>query len=291
MLYNVLNFIEWALTHVDPETVLEGADLPLALEECGMEPWHYLFGAVRVRTTRSQIEERWQNYYSMHGWTREAFNNATAAFRESDYATDCQGLCDAYLTYECGEKTDINANMNYDSWCTEKGKLGDIDRQYVIGEALFFQNKSTGKMTHVGWICGFDADGEPLVVEARGLWHGVVVTKLSERPWTHRGRMTRKFEYKEDTDMDKPIKLERTTPMMQGAHIKAMQTALNALGYKDDKGCELDEDGKCGAKTMQAVKAFAKAHADVVSGTSPIAVFTSVGGTYQLNLISAEKGA
>lgn len=286
--YNVNSFIEWALKHVNPETVPEGAKLPLPHEECGTEPWHYLFGTVRTHTTRPVLNERFANYYSMHGWTREAFNNATAAFRENDYATDCQGLCDAYLTYECGEKTDINANMNYDSWCTEKGKLSDIERPYAIGEALFFQNKSTGKMSHVGWVCGF-LDGEPLVVEARGLWHGVVVTKLSDRPWTHRGLMTKKVEYTEDADMDKPIKLEKTSPMMQGTHIKAMQTALNALGYKDDKGCKLDEDGKCGAKTMQAITAFANAHADPApsNAAAPIAVFTSDDGVYQLNVMSA----
>lgn len=44
-------------------------------------------------------------------------------------------------------------------------------------------------MTHVGWICGFDSDGTPLVVEARGLRYGVVVTRLDTRPWTHRGIM------------------------------------------------------------------------------------------------------
>lgn len=289
-MHNVIDFIKWALTHVDPSTVPENTKLPLALEECGTEPWHYLFGTVRSRTTRALIEERWRNYYSTHGWPEERYKNATAAFRESDYATDCQGLCDAYLTYECGKKTDINANMNYDSWCAEKGKLSDIERPYAIGEALFFQNKSTGKMTHVGWVCGF-LDGEPLVVEARGLWHGVVVTKLSDRPWTHRGLMTKKFEYTEDNEMDKPIKLERTTPMMQGEHVRKLQVALNALGYSDDDGNALEEDGKCGARTMQAVRAFANVHADAVQSVTPIAVFTSSDGGYQLTLIPSEKDA
>ena len=44
---------------------------------------------------------------------------------------------------------------------------------------------SNGKMTHIGWICG-SVNGEPLVVEARGLSYGVVITKLSQRGWTHR---------------------------------------------------------------------------------------------------------
>lgn len=286
-MYKVKNFIRWALTHVDPDTVPDGADLPLPHEECGIEPWHYLYGTVKAQTTRARTAERWENHYKKT-WTKEAYDNATAAFRDTEYATDCQGLMDAYLTYECGERTDINANMNYTSWCTDKGEISKLERPYVIGEALFCCNKNTGKMTHVGWICGFDMDGEPLVVEARGLWYGVVITRLESRPWTHRGLMAKKFEYKEDTDMDKPVILAKTSPMMQGDSIKKLQEALNALGYTDNYGNALEEDGKCGAKTMQAVKSFANAHADTVSGTSPIAVFTSSDGAYRLQIVSSE---
>ena len=50
-------------------------------------------------------------------------------------------------------------------------------------------------MGHVGWVCGFDEDGEPLVVEARGLYFGVVVTRMGSERWTHRGLMTVKFDY------------------------------------------------------------------------------------------------
>lgn len=286
-MYDVKNFIKWALTHVNPDTIPDEAKLPLPIVECGVEPMHYLFGTVYSKTTRAKIEERWQNYYSSHGWKRADYDLATASFRDADYATDCQGLCDAYLTYECNEKTDINAHMNYTEWCTEKGKISEIARPYVIGEAVFYYNKNTGKMTHVGWICGSNKNGEPLVVEARGLRYGVVVTKLSERPWTHRGLMTKKFNYESEDDMtmDKPIVLAKTSPMMQGEGIKQLQKALNALGYKDDKGCNLDEDGKCGNCTMQAITAFANAHAiGVVNAPEPIAVFVDRDSKHTLTL-------
>ena len=292
-MYNVNEYIRWALTHVNLDEnsykILSEANLPLPIEECGTEPWHYLYGTVCSKTTQAKIEERWQNYYSSHGWKRADYDLATASFRENDYATDCQGLCDAHLTYECGEKTDINANMNYISWCTDKGKISDIDRPYVIGEALFYYNKTTGKMSHVGWVCGFLA-GEPLVVEARGLRYGVVVTKLSERPWTHRGLMTKKFNYEseENTIMDKPVILAKTSPMMQGVGIRKLQEALNALGYKDDKGCKLDEDGKCGNCTMQAITAFANAHAVQPIETAPIFCITSDDGKYNLKAYTTE---
>ena len=288
---NVLDFIRWALIHVNPNTVPSGAVLANGTAtNVGAEPWHYLYGTVRAKTTPSRIKERWENYYSSHGWSKESYNNATSGMQPDDYATDCQGLLDAYLTYELGEKTDVNADYNYRKWCSEKGKTSEIERPYEIGEAVFMAN-SRGKMSHVGWICGFDSDGEPLAVEARGLSYGVVITRLEARPWTHRGLMTKIFEYKEDESMDKPIKLEKTSPLMQGEYITALQIALNALGYTDFDGNALEEDGKCGTKTMQAVKAFANAHADCMAAPAePIAVFMSADGGYRLAVIPAEEG-
>lgn len=286
-MHNVKDFIKWALTHVDPESIPAGASLPLPLDKCGVEPWHYLMGTVKRQTTRETLNERYVNHYCKT-MTRGVYDDLTSSFHKNDYATDCQGLCDAYLT-EQGEKTDINANMNYNSWCTSRRKIDKIDRPYVIGEALFSYNSSKGKMTHVGWICGFDADGEPLAVEARGIWYGVVVTKLSDRAWTHRGLMTKKFSYEsEDTNMDKPMVLAKTSPMMQGDAISKLQQALNLLGYKDDEGRSLDEDGKCGNCTMQAVRSFANAHADTVQPVetaTPIAIFESADGAYKLAII------
>lgn len=281
---NVLNFICWTLTHVKPETVPQKAILPLALKECGTEPWEYLYGSVCVETSQSTLDRYFETHYSKK-MSRAEYDKITASWSRTGHATDCQGLCDAYLTYECNEKTDINAHMNYTEWCTEKGKISDIDRSFVVGEAVFMQSKSTVKMTHVGWICGFDADGDPLVVEARGLKYGVVVTRFESRSWTHRGLMMKKFNYEsEDTDMDMPMVLEKTSPMMQGEGIKQLQKALNALGYRDEQGLKLDEDGKCGAKTMQATQAFANAHAVQPIETAPVFCITSDDGKCNLKV-------
>lgn len=255
---NVLDFIRWALTHVNPDTVPSGAVLANGTAtNVGAEPWHYLYGSVRTNTTATRIAERWRNYYSSHGWSREAYDNATAKMQPEDYATDCQGLLDAYLTYELGEKTDINADYNYRKWCTGKGKTSKIERPYELGEAVFMAN-SGGKMKHIGWICGLDSDGEPLVVEARGLSYGVVVTRLEDRAWTHRGLMTKKFDYKEDKPM--AIKFEVIKPMLKGDGVKAMQNALNVNGYTDDNGNKLVEDGKWGSKSQAAFRKLLEAH-------------------------------
>ena len=255
---NVLDFIRWALTHVNPNTVPSGAILANGTAtNVGADPWHYLYGSVRTHTTATRIAERWKNYYSSHGWSREAYDNATAKMQPDDYATDCQGLLDAYLTYVQGEKTDVNADYNYRKWCTGKGKTSEIERPYELGEAVFMAN-SGGKMRHVGWICGLDSDGEPLVVEARGLNYGVVVTRLEDRPWTHRGLMTKKFDYKEEQPM--ATKFEVIKPMLKGDGVKEMQKALNANGYTDDNGNKLVEDGKWGSKSQAAFRKLLEAH-------------------------------
>lgn len=255
---NVLDFIRWALTHVNPNTVPSGAVLANGTAtNVGTEPWHYLYGTVRTKTTPSRIAERWKNYYSSHGWAREAYDNATAGMQPDDYATDCQGLLDAYLTYVQGEKTDVNADYNYRKWCADKGKTSEVERPYELGEAVFMAN-SGGKMKHIGWICGLDVDGEPLVVEARGLSYGVVVTRLEDRAWTHRGLMTKKFDYKEDEPI--AIKFEVIKPMLKGDGVKAMQNALNVNGYTDDNGNALVEDGKWGSKSQAAFRKLLEAH-------------------------------
>jgi hypothetical protein len=88
---------------------------------------------------------------------------------------------------------DTNANGNYVNFCTDKGLCSAINRPYVIGEAVF--NGSNTKKTHVGWVCGFMPDSSPLVIEARGLSYGVVITNMATRPWKYRGLMTKRFEY------------------------------------------------------------------------------------------------
>ncbi len=255
---NVLDYIRWALTHVNPNTVPSGAVLVGGTAtNVGAEPWHYLYGTVRTKTTQSRINERWKNFYSSHGWSKEGYDDATAEMKPDDYATDCQGLLDAYLTFVQGEKTDVNADYNYRKWCTGKGKISEVERPYELGEAVFMAN-AKGRITHVGWICGLDVDGEPLVVEARGLSYGVVVTRLEDRPWTHRGLMTKKFDYKEE----KPVatKFEVIKPMLKGVGVEAMQKALNATGYTDDNGNKLVEDGKWGSKSQAAFRKLLEAH-------------------------------
>lgn len=301
-MYSAKEFVIWALSHAKRENYLETAKLPVPVSKVGTEPWHYLFGSVRVRTTKAAIESYWKNHYSQKGWPREQYDGYTNGWRETDYATDCEGLLDAWLTYECGQKTDINADMNYKQWCTDVCGIGATERPYVVGEALFSVN-SKGKATHIGWICGCDETGEPLAVEARGIAYGVVVTRMRQRAWTHRGLMTKMFSYDEANESEeKPMAqtiFEKTSPMKTGDAFKKMQAALNAAGYTDAKGRRLEEDGKWGTNSQAAFDKLTAAHAPAApkedkpaEGVKPVnesAVYlTSEDGKYELKLTITE---
>ena len=134
-MYNVYDFISWALSHADPKTIVKSSNFPVSGDKIGTEPWHYLYGTVKVHTNKYWLDSRFDNYYSSHGWTREEYDKVTGDWSPEDWATDCQGLLDAWMTHEMNDKTDINAQMNYANWCTDKGKISEIDRPYVINDS------------------------------------------------------------------------------------------------------------------------------------------------------------
>lgn len=277
---NVLNFIRWGLTHVDPSSIPAGAILPLPLDECGVEPAHYLLGTVWHYTTQAVIWSVYNKNYA-NRFTKDEFSRITQSWKSTDHATDCQGLCDAYFSVVEGIPTDINANANYTSWCTAKGKISSISREYVIGEAVF--KDKNGTKTHIGYICGFMPDGEPLVLEAQGIYYGVRINKLCDRPeFTYRGLMTKKFEYAPEADANPepatdPVKFEVTSPVHKGDAYKAMQTALMFAGYTDYNGDKLEPDGKWGRKSQAAFDKLIKEYAPASSEPVAPLVQLSIG--------------
>ncbi|MBR5947991.1 MAG: hypothetical protein IKZ82_05010 [Clostridia bacterium] len=278
-MYSVNDFIRWALVHVKPESLISGAELALKRSECALEPWEYLYGSVRVQTDQATLDRYYEQHYYKQ-MTRAQYDAITASWSRTGYATDCQGLLDAYLTYKKNEPTDYNVEANWRYWCEDKALIDETDRPYRIGEALFREGKD-GRMLHVGWVCGFDG-AEPLIVEARSIRYGVVISRLTKRNFTHRALMNKKFDYSEE---DMPIILKNTTPMIQGEMIKSLQQALNGLGYTDSSGKKLSEDGKCGTRTMAAVTAFANNQAtECPSAALPAFIIPSADGKYSLEL-------
>ena len=186
---NVLEFVRWGLTHVKKSSVPTGAILPVERSLVGSAgEWEYLFGTTGKQVTQSLLDSKFKSYYSKNGWTRAQYDKATEGWVAAKKTVcDCQGVEDFY------SKSDTNANGNYAKYCTDKGLCSAIKRDYVLGEAVF--NGSDSKKTHVGWVCGFMANGDVLVMEERGLSYGFVITRMSKRGWKYRGLMTKRYSY------------------------------------------------------------------------------------------------
>ena len=60
---NAIDFVRFALSHAKRESIPLGAELPLDIEECGTEPWEYLFGTTGVVVTQELLERRFDSFY------------------------------------------------------------------------------------------------------------------------------------------------------------------------------------------------------------------------------------
>lgn len=166
------------------------------------------------------------------------------------YAFDCSGLIVHYIS-------DIRRWMKGDTTAQGLYRMCGENRGYVgktpiwPGDLVFKYSESSKKMVHVGVYVG---DG--YTIEAKGRDDGVCKRLLSQGDWTHWGRLPLlQADDPEETEEKVAKKIELTSPMMRGEDIKALQTALNALGY--DAG---DPDGIAGKNTVAAIRAFCQAH-------------------------------
>lgn len=166
------------------------------------------------------------------------------------YAFDCSGLIVHYISdTKHWMKGDTNAQGLYRMCGENRGYAGKTPMW--AGDLVFKYSESSKKMVHVGVYVG---DG--YTIEAKGRDDGVCKRKLSDGNWTHWGRLALlQEEDKEEVKARKIIAL--TSPMMRGDDIKALQTALNSLGY--DAG---DADGIAGKNTIAAIRRFAGDYAN-----------------------------
>ena len=175
---------------------------------------------------------------------------------------------------------DYSANSCYKKLCVQKGKISEVDRPWIIGEAVFMG--TAVKKTHVGWICGCTADGVPLVVEARGLRYGVVITRMDERPWTYRGMMTNAFLYaKAFALIGAGYVFTRVLKAgMKGVDVVELKKLLIAHGYTDGITTDTDKSKYYGASTRKAVKAFQKDAGLKVDPKAGKETIRALGGKY-----------
>lgn len=177
------------------------------------------------------------------------------ATKDPLYAFDCSGLILYYFQNLKGWlESDTNANGLYGQCKDIRGKL-TTSTPLEVGDLLFIDNGS--RKTHVGVYVGGGC-----AIEARGRDYGVVMRQVSYTYWTHYGRHPELLKTDEEPAPEpqaaKVVAL--TSPMMRGEDIRALQTALNLLGYDCGKA-----DGIAGEKTLAGIQAFGAAHAPEIT--------------------------
>ena len=245
-------------------------------DKCG-----YLMGAVGQKT-KSLTESSW--LVQQYKGSAKQFKQAKAWLKTAPRVFDCQGLADCYLTEMLGKKVDVRARNNYANWCTIKGK-GKIPKEMrVPGAAVYMLPETEGYITHVGFLWKpVKADkpaGDWYVVEARGVMHGVVVTRLndSKRAWNRWGLMDVYFDYTKALELyqgqtsepdyalgDRTLKKGRT-----GNDVRMLQELLGQIGY------EVAVDGKFGDLTAERVKEFKTANGLTANGVYGSAAHTAL---------------
>lgn len=172
------------------------------------------------------------------------------------YVADCSGLF-SWAFKQLGGYMYHGSDTMYRKYCTEKGALvkGKRDDGMTLkpGTAVFVWNAEKKKYTHVGLYVG-----NGLVIEAAGARQGVISGKVTATKWTHWGEL-KNVDYSgvqpdpEPGPADKPMIKRGST----GPYVVECQEDLIALGYDVGK---TGADGKFGANTEKAVKAFQTAH-------------------------------
>jgi hypothetical protein len=95
------------------------------------------------------------------------------------WVCDCSGLFKAARIALSGVWQDVSAQGTYDQ-CAKRGVINAMP--LMPGCSVYMYSSGKGRMVHVGMYVG-----SGFVVEARGADYGIVITKLSERAWTHWG--------------------------------------------------------------------------------------------------------
>lgn len=176
------------------------------------------------------------------------------------YAFDCSGLICGFLMAK-GLSGRVNSRTMY-------AKSKRIHRGELQPGDLVFRYRDKDKpgggtykyIYHVGVYVGGDK-----VIESKGRDDGVVLRGINASGpayWNEYGRWDiisgdAKKDEPEQAVPAAPKIIELTSPMMRGDDIKALQTALNALGY--DAG---DADGIAGKNTIAAIQRFAGDYAN-----------------------------
>ena len=220
----------------------------------------YIMGA------KGQDPKKWSlnswfftQYKDRDEYTEEQEKKALYWRKHAQRVWDCNGLPEGI--YE--DYTDVNINTkaryNYSGWCGKKG-TGTVPLKYRKAGTAVFWGKKASSITHVAYLYkpvkANKPEGDWYILEARGVLHGVVMTKMNSRKPNFWGIMDKYFDYGDADYVPAEPKLGEVilkNGMMDRADVKEMQTNLIALGY--DLG-RYGADGDFGDTTELALIAF-----------------------------------
>lgn len=204
-----------------------------------------------------------QDPKTLRDWYFNQYKNDAKAYAKALYwkehaerVWDCQGLADGYVTDNAGLGTvNVRARNNYADWCGIKGEGKIPNARKTEGAAVF--RRGAKYIEHVGFLVRpVDPDnrtGDWIVVEAKGVYYGVVETKLNSGKWNRWGWMTKYFDYAEQPETVKEYGGRNLRRGLSGADVRALQADLITLGYSCGK---YGADGEFGRATESALKAF-----------------------------------
>ncbi len=211
------------------------------VKKAAAEGWGYVLGAngEPYNEPKAQLWAKTRNKPSSWAGTKFSYFVTACARWFGKIVADCSGLIVGAIRSISPSYGDRTANT-FKAQFIESGSIKTIPE--IPGLAVW-------KSGHIGIYIGGG-----LVVEARGYKYGVVITKLSSRPWTHWGKI-KDVEY-DTVTVDKPALiisklLKYTSRKTCDPQVIALQERLKELGYYDGK-----IDGWFGSGTRNAVWSF-----------------------------------
>lgn len=233
-------FVDYLFARVDRSTLIPGRYFGNASIE--HVPARYLMGTIGQKANKWLLDYCYERHYK-NKMSRERYDEITAGWISGGvYCYDCQGILDAYVGI------DINARTNYADYCGEKGETvynRIVNDPAAAAGYCVFKGVTPENIYHVGYVVGVAEDGDPLIIEAKDINHGVVMTRFSKGNWTFYGVCDGLLQYPEAPE-EKTI-FRVTKPMAKGEKYAKMQEALNANGYSAGV-----VDGKWGKNSQAA---------------------------------------
>lgn len=242
----------------------------------------YVYGAVGQECTLALLQAKQRQYgtamgngyYQLNG----DYNKGDCARWLGMWVADCSGLIKAMRKQLSGVWRDVSAQGTYDQCpVSQRGKIGTMPK--VPGCTVYVWDAGKGRMGHVGMYIGGG-----LVIEARGVKYGVVITKLAGRAWTHWGMLDYlDHDLPQEGGQDAPVPVtpetdhgDNTTSKSDDLPVLRYNLLLSNTSSTDvqrlqrllllhDAKClpRWGADGKFGTETLSAIKAFQRTHKDV----------------------------